>query len=83
MKTNQLMTAGAVAFAAFALWVVSRQTGSPVVAISPQPAQQQRDAGLSGLLDVWSDQERIAADVVQNSWIGQRIAQWEKEMNRE
>lgn len=43
--TNQLMTAGAIAFAAFAVWHVTRK--APAGALANQPGQQQRDAGLA------------------------------------
>lgn len=43
--TNQLMTGGAIAFAAFAVWHVTRK--APAGALANQPGQQQRDAGLA------------------------------------
>lgn len=50
MTTNQLMTAGAIGFAVFAVWWITRQQGGG--AISNQPGQQARDAGLQA----WNDQ---------------------------
>ena len=47
MTTNQLMTAGALGFALFAVLYLKKQGGAPVAAISPQPAQRQRDEGLT------------------------------------
>lgn len=48
-STNQLMTIGAIGFAAFAVWHVTRKPG----AIANQPGQQQRDAGLA----TWAEQQ--------------------------
>ncbi len=45
MKTSQMMTAGSIAFAAFALWYVMKKQGGG--AIATQAGQQQRDAGLA------------------------------------
>lgn len=47
MTSNQLMTAGAVALAGFALYYTFRTPGGNV---SAQPGQQQRDLGLSAWL---------------------------------
>lgn len=56
MNQNQLLTAGAVAFAGFALWYVFRRpTGGQVAA---QPGQAQRDDGLSS----WLSQMRSQYD---------------------
>jgi hypothetical protein len=49
MNTNQLMTAGAIAFAAFALWQFTRKPGQ---AVANQPGQQARDVGLA----TWQEQ---------------------------
>lgn len=51
MTSNQLMTAGAIAFAAFAVWQISKKP--PGQAIANQPGQQQRDAGLA----TWGTQQ--------------------------
>lgn len=63
MTANKLMTYGAIAFAAFALYQFNRRPGQ---AIANQPGQQQRDAGLAAWNDLqvsqWSD---IAAQVAQ------------------
>lgn len=60
MTTNQLMTAGAIGFAVFALYFVTKQQGGG--AISTQPGQQARDAGLQAWTDQqaaqWADMER-------------------------
>lgn len=48
---NQLMTIGAVGFAAFAVWTITRK--APAGAIANQPGQQQRDAGLA----IWNTQQ--------------------------
>lgn len=45
MTTNQLMTWGAIGFAAFALAYITRRPQSG--AIGNQPGQQQRDAALA------------------------------------
>jgi hypothetical protein len=55
MTTNQLMTAGAIGFAAFAVWWISRTPGQQVAA---QPAQQQRDAGLAAWVATLDSQAR-------------------------
>lgn len=47
MKTSTLMTAGAVAFAAFAAWYALRKPGQVA---SATPAQAQRDTGLADWL---------------------------------
>lgn len=53
MTTNQAMTAGAVAFAAFALWYITRKPGQ---ALSVQPGQAQRDAGLAAFVNQLREQ---------------------------
>lgn len=47
MTSNQLMTAGAVAFAGFALWYITRTPGGQV---AKQPGQAMRDNGLQAWL---------------------------------
>lgn len=54
MNTNQLMTVGAIGFAGFALWYITRKPGG---ALPLQPAQQQRDAALVDWFDVLHEQE--------------------------
>ena len=54
MNTNKLLTAGAIAFAGYALWYVNRTPGK---AIARQPAQQQRDSGLANWLSSWTSLE--------------------------
>lgn len=49
-STNQLMTIGAIGFAVFAVWQVTRKAPG---AIANQPGQQQRDAGLA----TWNEQQ--------------------------
>lgn len=56
MTQNQLMTAGAVAFAGFALWWINRGTRAQGAAIATQPAQQQRDSGLQAWFDHFDKQ---------------------------
>jgi hypothetical protein len=53
LTTNQLMTAGALAFAAFAVWQFTRKPGQ---AIANQPGQQQRDAGLMAWNTLYAQQ---------------------------
>lgn len=53
MTQNQLMTAGAIGFAAFALLYVFK---SPAKVVAATPAQQQRDAGLSQWIDILNTQ---------------------------
>ncbi|WP_431257215.1 hypothetical protein ACQ86G_21520 [Roseateles chitinivorans] len=48
MNTNQLMTIGAVGFAGFALYYITRTPGKT---LASQPGQQQRDAGLQQWID--------------------------------
>lgn len=48
MNMNQAMTVGAIGFAGFALWKITRKPGGAVTA---QPAQQARDTGLTA----WND----------------------------
>lgn len=45
MTSNQMMTAGAIAFAGFAVWYIARKPGGEV---PTQPGQAARDAGLIG-----------------------------------
>lgn len=63
MKTlDMVLTGAALGFAGFAVWWISRRPGG---AVSPQPGQQQRDAGLQifhGLLD------QQAEDITNQSW---------------
>jgi hypothetical protein len=59
MTSAKLMTAGAVAFAGFALWYVFRTPGQT---IASQPAQQQRDAGLASWLAQYDAQHRDISD---------------------
>lgn len=47
MTSDQMLTAGAIGFALFAVLTLRKQAGAPVAAISPQPAQRQRDEGLA------------------------------------
>lgn len=51
MNMNKVTTAAALAFAGFAVWYITRGAGAPIAAISPQPAQQRRDAGLAAWLN--------------------------------
>lgn len=53
MNSNQLMTAGAIGFAAYALYQFVWQSSHKVTTIANQPGQQQRDAGLL----VWNQQQ--------------------------
>lgn len=48
MTSNQLMTIGAVGFAGFALFYITRTPGKT---LANQPAQQQRDSGLQQWID--------------------------------
>jgi hypothetical protein len=50
MNSNQLMTAGAIGFAGFALWWITRKPGNTPTAA--QPAQAQRDIGLQAFYDL-------------------------------
>lgn len=59
MTQNDLMTAGAVGFALFAVLYLKKQAGAPVAAVSAQPAQRQRDAGLTLFLGNLQSQERL------------------------
>jgi hypothetical protein len=56
MTQNQLMTAGALAFAGFALWYVlnGSSTNAPTAA---SPGQQRRDLGLAEWMKVLAQQE--------------------------
>lgn len=54
MTQNQIMTIGAIGFAAFALLYVFKTPGKTVAAT---PAQQQRDAGLGQWIDVLNNQQ--------------------------
>lgn len=59
MTQDQILTAGAVGFALFAVLYVKKQAGAPVAAISNQPAQRQRDAGLASWLGTWDGQANM------------------------
>jgi hypothetical protein len=59
MTTNKLMTAGAIGFAVFAVWFISRTPGQ---AIAAQPGQQQRDIGLAAWVDTVNSQAREISD---------------------
>lgn len=48
MTANQLMTAGAVAFAGFALYSFTKRPGGQLAA---QPGQAARDSALQGFMD--------------------------------
>ena len=63
MNSNQLMTAGAIGFAGFALWFITRKPGTQPTAASP--AQAQRDLGLQAWFDL---------HLAQNADIGQADA---------
>jgi hypothetical protein len=54
MTLNQLMTVGAIGFAGFALWHVTRKPAGDAVV---QPAQRSRDAGLANWFDTLASQE--------------------------
>lgn len=60
MTQNQLLTGGAVAFAAFALWYITRRPSDAPVSASP--GQQQRDMGLIGWFRNLSQQENEIAN---------------------
>jgi hypothetical protein len=60
MTQNQLLTGGAIGFAAFALWYILRQPGGG--AIASQPGQQQRDLALIGWFQNLSEQENAIAN---------------------
>lgn len=53
MNSNQLMTAGAIGFAGFALWYITRKPGG---AVTTQPAQQAQGAALVQWNDLLSTQ---------------------------
>lgn len=55
MTTNKLMTWGAIAFAGFAIYWITRKPGGQVHA---QPGQAQRDAGLQAFQDLYAQQAR-------------------------
>lgn len=59
MNTNQLMTIGAIGFAGYALWFITRKPGG---AVTRQPAQRQRDAGLTA----WNDQLQAQENELNN-----------------
>ncbi|HWI12107.1 MAG TPA: hypothetical protein VNU48_12315 [Burkholderiaceae bacterium] len=56
MNSNNLMTVGAVGFAGFALWWITRKPGG---AVTTQPAQQQRDIGLNSWNDLLTGQAAL------------------------
>lgn len=49
MNANSAMTVGAIGFAGFALWYITRKPGGAVTA---QPAQQARDSALTQWMDL-------------------------------
>lgn len=57
ISKNQLLTFGAVAFAGFAVWYITKGAGAPIAAMSGQPAQQQRDSALVGWMNGWAQSE--------------------------
>ena len=67
---SSVLTGVALALCAGAFILAARRAGAPVVAVSPQPAQRQRDAGLASWLDLQTQQERVSADAVRRSWAG-------------
>lgn len=56
MTTNQLMTYGAVGFAAFAIYYITRTPGKT---LASQPGQQQRDATLTRFHDLLTGQAAL------------------------
>jgi hypothetical protein len=68
MNSNQLMTVGAVGFAGFALWWITRTKGAVVAA---QPAQAVRDFGLQSWVALQDAQqlEMSQADVFNKTHI--------------
>jgi hypothetical protein len=63
MTLNQAMTVGAIGFAVFAVYFVTRKNVNDSAAT--QPGQVQRDAGLS----LWNDQlNGQAASIVDAAW---------------
>ena len=62
MTSNHLMTAGAIGFAGFALWYITRKPGGQLAA---QPGQAARDLGLQS----WMEQiDRQAAEIQNTSY---------------
>lgn len=59
ISTNKLMTWGAIGFAGFALYWITRKPGGQVHA---QPGQAQRDAGLQAFHDTYDQQRREIED---------------------
>ncbi len=53
MNVNTAMTVGAIGFAGFALWHITRKPGG---AVSAQPAPRQRDTGLTAWYDLQQTQ---------------------------
>ncbi len=67
MNTNQVMTGGAIAFAVFAVYVVMQKQGGG--AMSSQPGQQARDAGLQAWNDIQAKQyEDLALQTNQDAF---------------
>ena len=58
MSNDQLMTYGALGFAAFALYQFAN--ARPGAAVATQPAQQKRDVDLAGWFDQLVEQQRLA-----------------------
>lgn len=76
MNKDQLMTWGAVAFAGFALYYITRKK-QPGTEVSAQPAQRDRDTGLMDWLSLLNQQKSdtqpaataaAAADAYYDNW---------------
>ncbi|HWH83459.1 MAG TPA: hypothetical protein VNU71_14605 [Burkholderiaceae bacterium] len=57
MNTNSLMTVGAIGFAGFALWYITRKPGG---AVTMQPAQRAKDSALT----LWNDLQVKQSDEI-------------------
>lgn len=63
MTKNQMMTAGAVAFAGFAAWFALRKTGA-----LPETGEQQRMAGVADLFAQNKAQEAATNAAIAKQW---------------
>lgn len=59
MKPDTLVNAAALAFAAFAVYILTRGNASAASVLATQPAQRQRDSGAQAWMDLatkqWAD----------------------------
>lgn len=56
MNSNQLVNAAAIAFAAFAAWMLLRGPASAASVLATQPGQRQRDSGAQAWMDLATQQ---------------------------